>query len=244
MNHCVNKRGSGQGPCRPNPGSPLGRKGFTLIEILVAIFLFSLIMATLYTSFNTVFSSVAPLEKSSESYAMAKNAFSIMTADLMAAYISLPPYWKKPDFDEAEPDRHLLKGEMMTLATEPFHRLRFSTMNHISFNEVRGKGVSEIVYYVTQNPEGGFVLRRFDQLYPHKEFEESGLDPVICESLRSFEVRYFDEEGEEQEVWDSESDTYGYATPASVFIRIAVGGNERDAIFETRVTLPLCRKKS
>ena len=223
---------------------PLGFFGFTLMEILVAIFLFSIIMTTLYTSFNTVFSSVSPLENGSDAYAMAKSAFAIITADLMATYISQPPYWKKPEFDTAEPDRYLVKGEMRTIAMETFSKLRFSSMNHIPFNEVRGKGVAEVVYYVTEAPEGGFVLRRFDKLFPHKEFEENIVDPVICENLRSFEIRYFDEEGEEQDTWDSESDSTGYATPRSVFIKIAVRNQERDAIFETRVTLPLCRKKS
>lgn len=221
----------------------LKRKGFTLIEILVAIFLFSIIMSTLYTSFNTIFSSVSPIEKGSDAYAMAKSCFSIMTDDLMSAYFSLPPAWKKPEFNEEEPDIYALKGESVTLATETFPRLKFSSLGHIPFNEVRAKGIAEIVYYITQNPDGGFVLRRFDQLYPHKEFEESEKDPVICEKIRSFEIRYFNEEGEEQEKWDSESEEYEYATPSSILIKIAISGENQDQIFETSVKLPICRKK-
>ncbi|MBU0995644.1 MAG: prepilin-type N-terminal cleavage/methylation domain-containing protein [Proteobacteria bacterium] len=216
--------------------------GFTLIEILVAIFIFSLAMSMLFTSFNSVFSSTAPLEEGAKIHSMAKNCFSIMTSDLMSFFTSLPPAWKKPEFGE-DPDPYAIKGELVTLGTETFAKLKFSSLGHIPFHETRQNGISEIIYYVAETMDGNFGIKRFDQLYPHETFEESERDPVICEQVRSFEIRYFDEEGEEFDHWDSETEEFGFATPSEIFVKLAVGNETNTQVFETSVKLSVCRKK-
>ena len=213
------------------------------MEILVAMFLMSMVMTALFTSFHAILGVNEPLEKSAIVHDMAKNCMSLMTADLMSLYTAQPPAWKKPEFDE-DPDPYRVRGELVSVETETFPKLKFSSLNHISFGGLRDKGITEIVYYVTASMDRGFVLKRFDSLYPHEEFEESGLDPVICTHLRSLEIRYYDEEGEEYDHWDSETDEFGYATPTSLLIKMALGDPRNTIIFETRVTLPLCRKKS
>ena len=224
-------------------GSRLQTSGFTLMEILVAIFLMSMVMTALFTAFNAIFGVNEPLEKGAIVHDMAKNCMSLITADVMSVYTTQPPLWKKPDFDE-DPDPYRVKGELVSVETETFPRLKFSSLNHISFGELRNQGIAEIVYYVTASQDRGFVLKRFDSLYPHEAFEERDLDPVICTHIRSLEIRYYDEGGEEYDHWDSETDEFGYATPTSLLIKMALGDPKNIYIFETRVAVPLCRKKS
>jgi general secretion pathway protein J len=220
----------------------INRPGFTLIEILVAIFIFSVLFTVLFGSFRTLSSSSDALGRGSVQFEMGRSCISRISSDIEATYVSLPPFFKQADLREtADPYRWVGKSE--NVDGETFSHLRFTSLSHFSFGMMRNQGVAEIVYYVDRLEDGRYVLRRSDSLYPYEEFERKSTDPVVCTDIQAFSIAYFDEDVEETEEWDSESGEFDYATPRSVRVDLQIGEEETPTLFSTRIYIPAYREK-
>jgi type II secretory pathway pseudopilin PulG len=228
-------------PC-PAPRNPHPSPGFTLIEILLAFLILAIVMTTLLASFNAVFSTTDTLENSSKYYDMAKNCLNRMILDLDAVYVTQPPFYKKPEFD-APPDSYRIVGSNSDISGIGFATLRFTSNAHIALDKSGRQGIAEIVYYVQAKSDGQLVLKRGDQLYPYPTFEERAGDPVMCQRVKSLAFKYYDAEGAESEVWDSDSRENNYATPTAIGIQLEIGNETESYAFETTVRLAAHRKK-
>ena len=230
-----------------NPYSGRGKKGlpegFTLLEILIALFIFSVVVTTIFGSYNFIFSSTDALDSGIAVYEPARNCLNRMTTDLQAVYVTLPPVYTPPGFD-APPDTYRFSGEMDTVGDTSFSRLRFTSLAHVAFEKNQQEGIAEIVYYVQPGDNGTFILRRSDTLYPYQPFREKGTDPVLCENLKSLKFTYYDAEGADADHWDSDSDEFKYATPRAVGIQLELGNGSSSQQFATLVTLPVYRLES
>ncbi len=224
--------------------------GFTLLEVLIAIFIFAVVAATIYGSFNAVASKNHAITRGMDVYESAQTALNRMTMDLKTLYIELPPMFKKPDYN-APPDPYRFVGEEQFVGTQSFPRLRFASASHLPMGDERQKGIAEIIYYVENRGEGGepdYVLKRADHIYPYDQkekerFEDSELDPVLCESVSEIKITYYDPAGEAQEQWDSQSDFIKYATPRAVEIELTLKQQSETYTFRTRVALPVYREE-
>lgn len=214
--------------------------GFTLVEILISLFIFSIIVTTLFVSYGSVFSNIEAIHESAASYDMAKNCFDRMTLDLHEIYISLPPKYSPPDIDD-EPDPYRIVGDFSYPGGVGFSRLRFTSLAHIYLEKNMQEGIAEIVYYIQSEGEQSYVLRRSDTLYPYKDFEERRKDPLLCEGVKSLIFKYYDHDGIEYDYWDSESEEFRYATPQAVGIKLELGNDSTSHFFEIMVTLPCYR---
>jgi general secretion pathway protein J len=229
-------------PARTRTSIPGRASGFTLIEILIAILIFGILVTTLFGSFRAVFYNTEGLENDSKVFEMAKNCLHRMTLDLQAIHISRPPEYKLPGMNDA-PNPYRFIGEVVYAGQSRFPRLRFASAAHIPFEKSGRDGIAEIVYYVQALKNGGFVLRRSDTLFPHKDFEENAGDPMLSEQVKSLTFTYFDAEGGEHESWDSESDRFRYATPVSISIRLEIGDESSFHTFETMIAFPAHRER-
>lgn len=224
--------------------------GFTLLEILLAIFIFSIVVTTIFGSFNAVFSSSDKLHQGSDLYEMGKNCLARMVADLREIYVTRSPLYAKPGFDDP-PEPYRFFGDSSYTVDGTFSRMRFTSFAHLPFGENQEEGIAEIIYYVSLTREGEAVLRRADTLFPYERFtdnrlEERASDPILCERLKSLRFSYFDEEGTEYEYWNSESDEFDYAAPRAVKITLEIGDPETDLaslFFETMVPFHTFRDK-
>ena len=219
-----------------------GRRGFTLMEILLAFLIMGIVVTTILASFNAVFSSTDTLNSSSRFYEMAKSCLNRMALDLEAFYAHQPPLYKKPDFDDP-PDPYRIVGSTIDVGGTNFATIRFTSLAHIPLGINKREGIAEIVYYVQAKNDGQMVLRRADHLYPYPEFEESAGDPVLCNNIKSLVFKYLDADGSELDAWDSESDEYGYATPVAIRIALVIGDETTAHDFETTVSLAARREK-
>jgi general secretion pathway protein J len=216
--------------------------GFTLMEILLAFLILGIVVTTILASFNAVFSTTDTLKNSSRYYDMAKNCLNRMALDLGALYITLPPLYKPPNFDDP-PDPYRIVGSSSEIGGTSFADVRFASNAHIPLNKSIKRGVAEIVYYVQDKDDGQQVLRRGDHLYPYPPFEENSGDPVLSEHVKSLAFKYYDSEGSEFEEWNSDSDEYGYATPAAIGIQLEIGDESVSYNFETTVRFAVNREK-
>jgi general secretion pathway protein J len=223
------------------------QQGFTLLEILVAIFIFAVVMTTIYSAFNAVVSKNEAINEGRGLYEMTRNCLDRMTSDFSAIYVEQPPLYEPPDFDDPpDPYRFVCTEEMV--GTKNFSRVRFASTAHLPMGRDENTGIAEIVYYVEElePPQSGFVLRRKDRAYPYEEedrFEEEDDDPIICKGVQAFSVACYDAEAESQAQWDSEEDIGKYATPRSVAIELKVSNGETAYHFKTAVNLLVYREK-
>jgi len=222
---------------------------FTLLEIMIAIFIFAIIVTTIFGSFHYLYSNPESLKHDLKNYEMAQNCFNRMVADLESLRITPELFYKPPDMD-SEPDPYRVVGDGYPASDPGLGRLRFASMAHLPLGVDTREGVAEITYYLQENDDEntGYLLRRADQLSPYDPFEEKSSDPLLCEGVKTLTFTYIDDLDEEHEQWDSEDENYKYATPRIIRIQlvlqtgVAEDVEDNGLLFETQVKLPLWRE--
>ncbi len=217
--------------------------GFTLMEILVAVLILGIVVTTVLTSFNMVFSTTETLERSAAMFEAGKTCLSRIVTDLENITIAERPFYKPPGVDTA-PDPYRFLGKISNVGGTRIAELRLTSDAHVPLEREPRKGVAEIVYYVQDQEGGGLVLRRADHLYPYPRIEERSGDPVLCENVKSLAFTYIAEDGSEFETWDSDSRESDYATPSMVAVRLEILDAGEEVVFQTTVRMPMVRKKT
>ena len=215
--------------------------GFTLFEILIAIFIFSVIVTTIFGSYRAVFSTTEAINAGMASFEMVGSGLHRISADITSACIAVSPGYQPPKVD-GPPDPYRIVGDQGPTSEGNFARMRFASFDHMPMGKDRSGGIAQIVYYVQPLEDGGHVLKRADHLAPYPDMEAPGNDPILIENLKSLKFLYYDQEGTEHETWDSESREFNYATPAAVKIKVEVGDDTVSFSFETMVEFPVVRE--
>jgi len=220
---------------------PLKSFGFTLIEILIAIFIFAIVVTTIFGSYRSVFSDVETMGKGTELYEMARNCLERITLDLQSLHIAVPPLYTPPDLNDPSAPYRIV-GEPFLDNNSRFDRLRFAALAHIQLEKSKRDGIAEIYYYIQKKDTGDSILKRSDKLYPYESFKESNRDPILCEHVKSLAFFYFDRDGTEYDHWDSDSKDFKYATPRAIGIKLELENAKQSLMVETIVTLPAYRE--
>ena len=176
------------------------RNGFTLLEILLAIFILATVLSTVFASYTGTLRMVSETESQAETYQMARIAFERILEDLESFY--LPEQSETSEIGEEE---------------QPFEfthtSLRFPSRAHVVFGEEdQSWGATEISYEVTEGDEeeGMILYRREKPQWGEEEPSEEGEGELpLCDKLWPedpvrFEV--LDAEGEEMDKWDPTSE--------------------------------------
>ena len=66
---------------------------------------------------------------------------------------------------------------------------------------------------------------------------------MLCEDINALAFNYYDDEGAEYDLWDSESPDVEYATPKIIGIAIGIGDALASKVYQTKVVLPVYREK-
>jgi general secretion pathway protein J len=209
--------------------------GFTLAEILLAIFIFSIISVTIYSSLHSVLFSARMVERNIARNETAKNCLNRMIADIQALMVAMPPEHAPPDINE-EADPYRIVGDTSYIGSATFPRLRFVSSAHIQFVHQRPCGFAEIVYYVQEVEDDHYVLRRADHCYPFEPFEPSARDPIVCDPLKSLKIIYYDADETPYETWHSDREEFRYATPVAIDIVLEIGDDESASIYEVQIS--------
>lgn len=218
-------------------------KGFTLLEVLIAIFLFAVILSILYPSYTGTFRNIETAQSQSEIYHMARVALQRITEDLQSAYLPEHPGASQPG--EESPRRGFL-GQDATLDGRAADGLQFASEEHIPFHDGDRKGRGHIIYYVKEK-EDMFTLYRSDT----PEFEnppgEGTGGFVVFEGLYSIDITYQDEEGETYDQWDSSTEPFKNKLPVLVSVQIeCMDPSEPNSPirFMSSVALPMAENNS
>ncbi|KPK24381.1 MAG: hypothetical protein AMK69_16235 [Nitrospira bacterium SG8_3] len=222
------------------------RKGFTLLEVLIAMFIFAVVISTLYTAYTGTFRNIEETESQADLYQMARIVLERMTEDLESVYIS-------PRREETEEEEEVLDPPTRFIGTRTeiegrrLDTLRFASKAHIDLDQVEPyAGMAEIVYYVRENSEeeGGFTLYRSDRANFGQGGEAGTGGWILCDRLHAITFIYYDEEGGAHEGWDSTDDLFKDKLPSGVSILLELANRtnpESTVKFMTGVTLPMSR---
>jgi len=207
--------------------------GFTLVEIMIAILILGLVLSTVYAAYSSTMKVVRDIEYEGHLYKMARTAMDRMVKDLSSLQLSAG------FFD--------LRAEKKILSNREFYSLSFWSASHLAFGENEGEGRPAAISYYVEEDEGGesFSLRRSDfaGAKPAQEKNISG-GFVVCQSVDSLSLKFYDATGRESESWDSSSfsaDQKGKA-PVAVKIELAlvnINDKEKPYKFMTKVFLPV-----
>jgi prepilin-type N-terminal cleavage/methylation domain-containing protein len=208
-------------------------KGFTLVEIMIAILILGLVLSTVYVAYSSTMKIVRDIEYESNLYKIARTAMDRMIKDLSSLQLA------SGSFD--------LRAEKKTLSNREFYVLSFWSASHLAFGENESEGrPAAISYYVTEDEgQGIFSLWRSDLAgaKPSLQKNISG-GFVVCQNIASWSLRFYDSAGTELESWDSSSlsaEQKGKA-PVAVKIQLAlvnINDKEKPYKFMTKVFLPV-----
>jgi len=216
--------------------------GFTLLEIMIAIFIFSVVITTIVISYRSLFGATGAIESHIADSEMARDCLERIRTDLRALYAPLPPEYQPSGVNE-DVNPFGFFGESDMSGDMDAQRIGFTSLEHVPKDGGEGQGLAQIWYYLQRNDRDTYHLRRSDHLYPFPEFEERATDPIVCDHIQSLTMTFIDGEGSPLEAWNSESGDLDFATPRAVHIKLEMG-NPDDAprTYESRIYLPVYRE--
>jgi len=196
------------------------QSGFTLAEILIAIFIFAVVLTTIYTSYTGTFRVVDETESQAEIYRMARIAMERMVEDLASTYV--PKSQGNGQSEENSLQYFQFVGKDQEIKGRHADTLRFISRAYLNLSgDDQDTGKTEIGYYVKESEEGeDFVLYRSDRPMFEKGFllEEASDGLALCEGLVSVNFTYYEEKGEPLENWDSTSEKHKDTIPRIVSV--------------------------
>lgn len=205
------------------------RNGFTLIEILIAIFILATVLITVYAAYTETFKLAKYTLSGDNIYSMARTAINRMTEDME----SICKYGGSFEF---------VSGE---IETGDFMELSFFASSHLNFDDERSSGIAIISYSIVKDDEeDSYILKRRDDLYRGGATEDNEGGYILCEGLQSLTYKFYDGSEVEYDSWDSKSDLRAQKDkiPAIVSIHmnfINPSDKDRPYRFMTKVFLPM-----
>lgn len=232
-------------PAAPLRSDPLCNAiGFTLFEILVAIFLFSIIATAIFGLYPSVFSSAKIIDETTRIKKMGQSCLTRLTDDLNSLFISTQPLYQPNDYLDT-PDPHRFVGDQTVIQGVAYTRLRFASFTDAVPDRSGFSGIYEIKYDVERHESGNLVLRRgfrlFPALFPEKK---RPVDPIICENVKAFKLRFADDADSLHDRWDSDSEDFQYATPKAIEVYLEIGDQKRSLKWATTIILAPVRGKT
>jgi general secretion pathway protein J len=196
-------------------------KGFTLVEILVAVAMVALLLTTVYGVFNSVSDAKQRLEAESEGYHQARVLFDRIGRELRGAY-----------FDKDKKDTRFLGGT----TTDKYPYLELSTTAGTPYGGRQG-GISVVRYELRPDPEAGKgedtrVLMRNEYSY----FNTAGADRVgyrLTAGIGEMKVRFYSK-GQWVEDWNARTD----GLPELVEVTLSLPVEGKQVVFRTAYDIP------
>jgi len=216
--------------------------GFTLVEVLIAIFIFALVASAIFTTYTGTFRIIDVSESRADIYEMAGIALERISEDLESAYLS--NITQIPGSDEANPEMVLFVGEKKELMGRSCGALRFLSLAHLTFSEEEPVAEpTEIVYYVAAIGEEGLLeLYRSDTPLSRERPDSESGGLLLCEGLSSIDFTYYDSDGEPHETWDAKEGESKGKLPSRISISMEFADSTNPDTpykFKTGVALPM-----
>jgi general secretion pathway protein J len=219
-------------------------RGFTLLELLVAVVILSFVTMLLYGAFSGMKRTRDGLKRVQDRYREGRVAMSRIVRDLESAYIS----------------QHLPLNQTLVVQKTAFIGHQGTPGDRVDFNSFsnvlrdRNSHTSdqvELSYFTSESLEisGSSDLVRRTSEYPDDKPEAGGRIDVVATDVDLFDLEYLDPTTSQWvDTWDTSQATGQLnRMPLQVRIRLVLNGGRKSAAdrsqgtikFETTVTLPI-----
>lgn len=211
------------------------RNGFSLIEVLVAMSITSILVVSVYFSFSSIIAGRSKIKEITEKERKIYFTLELIRNDLKNAFLTtnrgIPEETHKTIFKSLEDD--------------PVTHLTFASLNHVKMAAgVKQCDQTEIEYY-GDNIDGENVFLRRESLWVDEFPEKGGNVYPILSGFKKLTFEYWKESSKEWvEQWSSESADNLNSLPPKVKITMLVEEGElgeEDYIVETVVNIKMLR---
>ena len=209
-----------------------GHGGFTLLELLLAIFIFAIVTSSVYGAYRSTFFVINSTESQAEYSSMARIALDRISGDLETGYFGAGG---------------LFNGEQNDADTGRADQLTFTSTFHLVLAKNEQPAGYAMIRYSTEIDEdsGLLGLYRLDKAFRPGDTPEGLEDQkgfLLCDRLAAVEFSYFDAEGSEVEEWEShedEGEPQGkYPVMTKITLRFAESADtEERIVFSTAVAM-------
>lgn len=205
-------------------------KGFTLIEVLLAIFIGSIVLTVLYSSFFQIIKAKDVAESELDLYHEARVVFSKMTEDFQSAYprgeVFDNSLISTASFFSGTKDGDNSRVTLTSLSRQP-------ALNSVDSDQ------AEISYYLEPVPQSDlFYLMREEN--PRIGTDSGGIRYPISENLVRFNLTYMTENDSEESFVDEFNSDQTGSLPKVVEITLTMRSPRgEDVQFSTLILIPL-----
>ena len=214
-------------------------KGFTLLEVLLAFFIFSILFITIYTTYSGSFKTINMTENRMELYRKAAIVLERISEDLQGGYISLLP---PNSFGQPAAYTRFL-GEDNDMNGMDADNLSFFSAIQPLFSDAVDTGSGQVISYsVIQGSEADELILLRSEHPEFKDETEARQGLILSDGLQAINFTYFDDDGNVHESWDSDSEEFNGRLPRMVSISLEfLNQGNPDAPFKlmTSVALPI-----
>lgn len=211
-------------------------RGFTLMEVLVAIGITSLMGATIAMAFSSSINSKEIIEADAERYRMLRTAMNRMCREIGAAFVS----------DRYDSKRYRDAYDRPTNFIGERDRLLFSSLSHQRlYTDAKESDQMVVEYSVKSSSEkearGRQDLFRRENPVLGERMDRGGAEEVLYEGIKKLELEYWDSEKKEwDDEWDTRRPERKSILPTRVRITIvALDENGKEARYSTQTRIML-----
>jgi general secretion pathway protein J len=190
--------------------SKQNKKGFTLVELMLAIAISVVVVGTVYVTFYQSHKVTKNIMAQTEVYQMARLCMDRMMKDLNCVYFS--PYLVLDDDLKNNPkatelaQKYRFIGKHENDGTIDIDKIYFTTTSDIGLGDKAGI-LNEVDYELKEDPDNKglyFLIRREDNK-PHDGITDTGRNAgmEIAENVVSMQILYYDKSGKETDNWDA-----------------------------------------
>jgi len=204
----------------------MNKKGFTLLEVVIAMAVLSLMMVMLFSSMNQTFQTKEDIEKLDESDHLASLFLNRISKDLQFSFLLNGPEFLGSDgFKKTE-----FVGQEDQVAFNTFNLSLYSTQaDQVNFGYLK---------YFLERAEGheNYKLMREEIRGLERSANEKGKMEEFLTGVKSLRFQYYDEKKKEWlKTWDSTQLEQANRLPRAVkiFLEIIEEGQEAGAVYST-----------
>ena len=222
---------------RGNRGRSQGRRGFTLLEVLVSIAIVGVMSIVIYGTLDGLTRTSRAVSVVDDRYAQGRLAVDRVSRELSAAFISA----------------HEPFSEMQLVRKTAFVGHNDSSGDRVDFNSFSHRRLQHQSHESDQNELSYFVVRRpgtrisdlvrREAKYLDTDPGRGGVVQVLAEDVERFELKYLDSTtGEWRDDWDSVQAAAQFGRlPAAVWVVVVLGNvHGADSVrFETKVPIAI-----
>ena len=206
--------------------------GFTLVELLLAIFIFALVISAVYGAYHATFRVVNNTEATLAVAGKARLALERIQEDLFSLVPGTSGFFS---------------GKHNEISGMDCDGLSFYSSLHIGFRRNRQRGGNVLIEYIVEEDDETGLLnlyRKDHLLLPGRKGEDGSEKYLLCDGLKGVRFFYFDKHGTQHDEWHSDSEgsaaeeTGKFPLMVSIVLRFGRSVDSEDVdVFTTAVAL-------